>query len=236
MAEAIRITKTTDTKDQAQGRGAGFRPDLHRPHVRGRLPGGKGLVRPAHRALRAPRDGPGGRRAPLCPGCVRRAQGLPGRGRQGAPLPSAEEHRAPEQLGPAHVHPAARSRSGAAVHREPGGRRAGVGAADHRDVAVHPPDDHRERAVPGRAPGQVLHLLRDPLAGGRLLPRGHGAGEDPGRREVRARRRGRPGFSQDGSQLCREPHGGRRGQACGLHPGACASTASTASTSTRSVP
>ena len=48
-----------------------------------------------------------------------------------------------------------------------GARRRRLGAVVARHVALHPADHHRHRAVPGRAPGEALHLLRDRLAGRR---------------------------------------------------------------------
>ena len=51
-----------DVQEEAQGQRARLRPDLHRPHVPGRFPGGEGRVRPPRRAVRpaAPRPGGGG--------------------------------------------------------------------------------------------------------------------------------------------------------------------------------
>ncbi len=56
-------------------------------------------------------------------------------------------------------------------------------------VAVHPSHHHRDRAVPGRAPGEALPVLRDRVAGRRLQRRGLQPRADPGRGQVRARRR-----------------------------------------------
>ncbi len=60
------------------------------------------------------------------------------------------------------------------------------------------------------------------LAGRRLLSGGHGAGEDPGGGQVRARGGRRGGRRQDLRQLRGEPLRQRGGQAQGLHPGAVA--------------
>ena len=103
-------------------------------------------------------------------------------------------------------------------------------------LALHPPHRHRERALPGRAAGQVVHLLRHPVAGGRLLSRGHGPGEDPGGRQVRARGRRRPGRRQDRRQLRGQPLSRATRPSTRASPRCSGSTACTASTSTRSAP
>ena len=207
---------------QAEGRRPGIRADLHRPHVPGRLPGREGLVRPAGRAVRAALARPGHRGPALRPGHLRRPQGVPRRGRQDPALPAPEARGAHEQLGAAPLHPAARRGHGAFVHRAPRGRRSRLGAEHGGHLALHPAHHHRERGVPRGAAGQVVHLLRHPLPGGRLLSGGHGAGEDPGGGQVRARGGRRRGRGQDLRQLRGEPLRERRGQARGLHPGAVA--------------
>ncbi len=107
-------------------------------------------------------------------------------------------------------------------HRAPRGHRSRLGAEHGGHLALHPAHHHRERGVPRGAAGQVVHLLRHPLPGGRLLSGGHGAGEDPGGGQVRARGRRRAGRSQDLRQLRGEPVRERRGEARGIHPGAVA--------------
>jgi methylmalonyl-CoA mutase N-terminal domain/subunit len=101
-----------DAQDQAEGRRARLRADLHRPHVRRRLPGREGLVRSAHRAVWPARPRPRGGGAALLAGHLRRAQGLPRRRRQGAAVPPAEARGAADPFGQADVHPAARRRPG----------------------------------------------------------------------------------------------------------------------------
>ena len=90
-------------------------------------------------------------------------------------------------------------------------------------LALHPSDRHRQRAVPRRAAGQVVHLLRHPLAGGRLLPGGHGPGEDPGGRTSTCARStaGWAGQRPPATTrpACSRP---RRRKHDGLHPGAVA--------------
>jgi len=39
-----------------------------------------------------------------------------------------------------------------------------LGPVVRRHLALHPPDDHRQRAVPRRAPGEGVSVLRDPFA------------------------------------------------------------------------
>src|SRR3984893_13335856 len=111
--------KVADAQTQAQGLRVDLRHDLHGPHVRGRLPGGEGLVRSAGRALRAPPTRSGGGRTPLLPGHLRRAPGLPWSGAKGPAVPAAEARRAHEPFGGPPVHPAARSGAGAALARDP---------------------------------------------------------------------------------------------------------------------
>ena len=94
------------------------------------------------------------------------------------------------------------------------------------DVALHPADHHRQRAVPRRAAGEVVPLLRDPLAGGRLLPRGDQPREDHGDRQLRARR-ARAGWASAKTASTTRPASTRpKRPSTRASPRCCGSTAS----------
>ena len=125
---------------------------------------------------------------------------------------------------------------GARLDRDAGRRRARLGAEDGGHLALHPPDGHRQRAVPRRPSGEDLRVLRHPVARGRLLSRGDGAGEDPRGRQVRASRGRRRGRRQDGRPTTRPASTPARRPSTPASRKCSGSTACTESTSTRSGP
>ena len=169
----------------------------------------------------AARPGDGG--AALRPGHLRRAQGLPRRGRQGAALPAAEARGAAEQLGAAHVHPAARRRPGAAIHRARSWASSGSGCRRRSGTSLYiRPTIIASEAFLGVRPAKsyIYFVILSPV--GAYYPEGMAPVKilvvDKYVRAVDggARRR------QDGRQLRGEPVRGRGGQARGLHAGAVA--------------
>ena len=174
---------------------------------------------------------------PLRAGDVRRAEGLPRRRRQGPLLPRRPPLPAHARRRRAALHPA--GRPGADARGDPGARarRRRLGAVVARHVALHPADDHRHRAVPGRAPGQALPLLRDRVAGRRL----HAARRSrPARilvedKYVRAAV-GRPRRREGGRELHRQPARRRGRQGARLRAGALDRRGRAHATSKRSAP
>ncbi len=157
---------------------------------------------------------------------LRRAQGVPRRRRQDAALPAPEARRAAESHSAQRMCiPPARPRPGAPVHRgRPWSASTGIGCRPTVGTSLYVrPTDHRQRGVPRRAAGQVVPLLRDPLAGrAPTTRRGMAPVKIRVDGQVRAGGGRRPRRGQDRGQLRGEPVRGRGGQARGLHAGAVA--------------
>ena len=146
----------------SQGRGAGLRPRVHRPHVPARLRGGGGLERT--RASSPTARSASARRPPACTTarpCSTGLKALPRRRRQGAHLPPRSPLRSRMAEGrrrlcmPA-IDPRADARGGDGV-RPRWSEDWVPSVAGH--LAVPPPHPGRHRALPGRAPGHRIPLL-----------------------------------------------------------------------------
>ena len=137
-----------------------------------------------------------------------------------------------------HVHPAARSRAGPAVARDRWWASSATGCRRPSGTSLYiRPTIIASEAFLGVRPGEVVHLLRHPLA--RSAPTTRRAWRPVKIRveeQVRARGRGRPGRGQDRRQLRGEPLWRARRPSTRASPRCCGSTACTASTSTRSAP
>ena len=110
MTEPIRITRATTLKSKPKDGDLGFGQIFTDHMFVADFQDEKGWYDPRIEPYGPLAARPGGGGAALLPGHLRRAQGLPRRRRQGAAVPPAEARGAADQLGQAHVHPAARPR------------------------------------------------------------------------------------------------------------------------------
>ena len=237
MTHPIRITRATQKKPKPKDHELGFGTVFTDHMFVADFQEEKGWYDPADRALRPahPRAGRGG--APLRPGDLRRAQGVPRAGRPGPALPAAEARRADEPLGPAPLHPGARSGARPPVAGRAGAPRAGLGAVERRHRALHPADDHRQRAVPRRAAGEAVPLLRDPVARRRVLQGRHEPRQDPRRGQVRPRgRRAGRAAPRRAANYAASLLAAEEAHAARASPRCCGWTAPTGSTWTRWAP
>ncbi len=207
---------------EAAGQRAGVRHRLHGPHVRRRLPGREGLVRPADRALRPD---------PLEPAAavlhyaqaifdgLKAFRGKDGRVRLFRPQKHVERMSlSARRLCIPELDPELGLQSLVELVRlEQDWVPSSVGTA----LYLRPTIIASEPFL-GRPAREAVPLLRDPVAGRCVLQGRDEPGQDPRRGQVRPRGGRRDGRRQDRRQLRGKPARGRGG-ACGrLHAGAVA--------------